>query len=259
MLVIVLVSSQAGLHVPFCRQQGEQHGVYMSAVVKIAQQDERAVKQICSENSFCRALNPETRTMMCAMKSLICHERREVVSLNPEKEGKIMLVRRGEVITFRDRFQGRQKGIECLTAGDVIGISRLFGVHSPPLSVNMYVKVSAQFCVFPIERFENMAMERADFAKAVITNVVGRFFFAINQLEHMTLDTSEEKILYTLGMLRSRAGASAGGSASLAVTHKELAILAGVNRITATRVLEHLRKGGVFAPAGKNKPTNAPD
>jgi CRP-like cAMP-binding protein len=122
----------------------------------------------------------------------------------------------------------------------------------------MYVKVSAQFCVFPIERFENMAMERADFAKAVITNVVGRFFFAINQLEHMTLDTSEEKILYTLGMLHARAGAH-GGSASLAVTHKELAILAGVNRITATRVLEHLRKGDVVAPAGKNKPTNTPD
>ncbi len=229
----------------------------MSAIVKIVPKDERTDKQACSENPFCRALTPETRSMMCAMKSLLCHPRRKVVSLNPEKDGKILLLRRGEVITYRERFEGRQKGIECLTAGDIVGISRLFGVHSP-LPVNIYVKVSAQFCVFPVEKFESMAMERADFAKAVIANVVGRFFFAINQLEHMTLDTSEEKILYTLSMLHARAGRSPDGPSPVAVTHKELAILAGVNRITATRVLEHLRSGGVSVPAGKHKQPNLP-
>jgi CRP-like cAMP-binding protein len=195
--------------------------------------------------------------MLCAMKSPLCYGRRKEITFSPEKQGKVLLVRRGEVITFRERYEGRQKGIECLKPGDILGISRLFGVPTPAVPLNIYVKVDAEFCVLPLEGFQKLARERADFSAAVINNVVARFFLIINQVEHISLDSSEEKILYTLGALDAGRGDSREAPPPTPVTHRELAILAGVNRITATRVLEHLRSAGALIPAASKKNSNA--
>jgi CRP-like cAMP-binding protein len=206
----------------------------------------------CSSNPFCSLLDGETRALLCSESSSLGCKRRREISFSPEKQDKIMLIRRGEVITFRERYLGRQKGIECLKAGDILGISRLFGAQQPAVPLHIYIKVSAEFCVLPLELFQKLAFERPDFARAVISNVVMRFFLIINQLEHTALDSSEEKILYTLGTLNAQLDAVTNAPAVPPVTHRELAILAGVNRITATRVLEHLRSvGAPVTPANR--------
>lgn len=206
-------------------------------------------QQECSENLFCRSLSWETRALLCAMRSIVFYERRKNISFNTEQDGRIMLIRQGELLTVRERFNGRQKGIECLTAGDIVGISHVF--ETGELPIHLYVKDAVEACVFPMNQFEKLMLEKADLARAVIKNMAQRFAAAINQIEHMTLDNSEEKILYTLKMLDGQNDAS-HKSHGISLTHKELAILAGVNRITATREIVHLKSAGVLL-TGRSK------
>lgn len=214
-------------------------------------------EQTCAGNPFCNALSRQTRKLLCANRSALCYKRRTEIAFSPEDQRQVLLLRRGEIITFRERYNGRQKGIECLKPGDIVGISRVFGCRGPASPLNLYVKVSAEFCVLPLDVFQKFAAERADFASAVITHVAARFSLIINQLEHISLDSSQEKILYTLGTLSLDGSSSLDLPAVPSVTHRELAILAGVNRITATRVLEHLRTAGsrLVLPPSRNKHT----
>jgi CRP/FNR family cyclic AMP-dependent transcriptional regulator len=203
------------------------------------------------DNPFCRSLTPETREMLCALKSPAGFQRRKEVCFYPEKQRRVMLIRHGQVFIIRERFDGRQKGTECLAPGDIIGVTRLFGTTGGT-PIRMYAKLSTEVCAIPLEPFERMVMDRPDVAKALIKRTIARFAAAISQLEHMTLDTSQEKILYTLETLSRRDAPLPVDP--LPVTHRELAILAGVNRITATRVLEQLRSEASSRISG-SKPT----
>ncbi|OPX85294.1 MAG: hypothetical protein A4E53_03565 [Pelotomaculum sp. PtaB.Bin104] len=71
----------------------------------------------------------------------------------------------------------------------------------------------------------------------MIETLSRRFSESINQIEHLTLDTSKEKVLYVLESL----GPDFFNINRLAYTHEELAQFAGINRVTVTRALEQIK------------------
>lgn len=201
----------------------------------------------CNRNSFCSSLEPATRAALCKSKVRAHYKARQIIELSIGRHGQLMLLDKGQVITMRTRSDGKQKGIEYLREGNILGLSRLFDDSNEPGTLTVYAKSPLEVCLFSTEGFEQLCMTYNDLAREVIRSLSQRFSCAINDIEHISLDTSEEKVLYVVRSLSSR---HAGSSRDpLPFTHEELGLLAGISRVTVTRVIDHLRKSGVLTTA----------
>lgn len=201
----------------------------------------------CNRNSFCSSLESATRAALCKSRVRAHYEARQVIELAIGRHGQLMLLDKGQVITVRARSDGKQKGIEYLGEGNILGLSRLFDEANEPGTLTVYAKSSLEVCLFSTEGFEQLCMTYSDLARQVIRSLCHRFSCAINDIEHISLDTSEEKVLYLVRSLSSRYTGSSRHP--LPFTHEELGLLAGISRVTVTRVIDHLRKLGVLTTA----------
>ncbi len=194
----------------------------------------------CAGNPFCGRLNAQTRACLCQTGIPVRYQARQIIEIDPCQNNKILLVRKGRVIPVRQRTNGKQKGIEYLGEGEIWGITHLFSPVRPVTNITAQAKTVLEGCLFPVAHFEELCLKHLDLARLVMSQLSCRFASVINQLEHMTLDSGEEKILYLLDLLTSI------NSQSLPFTHEEIALLAGVNRVTVTRVLDRLKQLGVI-------------
>lgn len=192
----------------------------------------------CSGNPFCDSLSCATRELLCRAKTVRTFAKKKESLFGPVAEQRVMLIRKGKILTFRQHRDGRPKGVECLDAGDILGIGSLFkGKGCSP--VHFFVKETTHACLLPLELFEEAVVSDPAAARAVIHAAVNRFARAIDQLAHVSLDSSEDKIRFVLEQMFR--GNDLASRASTSLTHRELAVFAGVNRITATRMLDRIR------------------
>jgi len=165
------------------------------------------------------------------------------------KNGRLFLIVKGIAITLKQRADGKQMGIECLEKGDIIGISNIFREEAD--YATFYTKKELETCSFLTEDFSNLCLDFPTISRQVIRSLSHRFAQAVVKLEHVTLDNSTEKILYLFQKLR-------GEQPSLeqrvfSFTHEELALLTGINRVTASRVIENLKQSDLIVSLGKGR------
>ena len=208
---------------------------------------DKATKKCSSSctNTFCRLLEPKTKADLCKIALRVQYETRQVFELETGQGGKLMLLDKGQVIPSRFRKDGRQKGIECLGEGEIIGLSQLSS-REELTRVSVYVKENMEGCLFPVTQFQQLCNTHSNLATEVISNLSRRFATAIDQLECMTLGNGEERILYLVEYLGTHHLEDSLSVQTVAFTHEELALLAGINRVTATRAIDHLKQSGVL-------------
>ncbi|MGB9920488.1 MAG: Crp/Fnr family transcriptional regulator [Moorellales bacterium] len=153
----------------------------------------------------------------------------------------VMLLRKGSVITLMTRPDGRQKGIEYLSEGDVIGLGYLFTQLTEPDAVMVYTKTPVEVCLLPTRLIEELCQSCLDLSNRLVRDLSRRFRSLVKHIEHMSLDTSEERVSYLLACLGHW---ETRNYRRLGLTHEELALLAGLNRVTVTRVIGSLANQG---------------
>jgi CRP-like cAMP-binding protein len=201
-------------------------------------------------NPFCTSIQPHIRNSLCSISSCACYPAKQTFSIDIGKDGKLLLITKGVVIVIRQRPDGKQLGSECLEKGDIIGISNLFRAKKD--TAIFFTKTEVEGCLISSNDFGNLCLDFSDLGCEVIRNISQRFALVVNNLEHITLDNSTEKILYLIKKLSYERSASLPDHI-FSFTHEELALLAGINRVTASRVIDKLKQLGILVPVGKGK------
>ena len=144
----------------------------------------------------------------------------------------MLLINKGRIITLRQRPDGKQKGIRLLESGSILGLTQIF--YNRESSTNAYVQSDLEGCLFSTSFIESLCLQIPDFAKAIIGKLSRSFHESINHIEHLSLDTSTEKLSFILNTIEN--------NDRLDLTHHELALLTGMNRVTVTRAIKSIRK-----------------
>jgi CRP-like cAMP-binding protein len=181
-------------------------------------------------NSFCKALDDSLREVLCSAKVRF--------KFGPKQdgffyvgEGQLILIDHGHIITVRQRSDGKQKGIEVLRGGDILGLSQLCDTISTN-TIMIMAREKTEGCLFTKEFFRSLCLKNGTFANVVLVNICRRFSDAIAQIEHLSLDNSMEKLLFAIGRVQPE----------IKLTHEELGILAGMNRVTTTKMMQIIKK-----------------
>lgn len=185
------------------------------------------------QNKFCKSLSGEVRQQLCK-KSLrfVLQPRQEY--LFEFSDLQIYIIESGKLLTVRERDSGKRKGVEVLIPGEILGLSSLFNEKNNTISLLPLKKVSG--CAFNKDLIQGMCFHYPEFACAIIRNFSQRFDRLIVDVEHIALDSSEEKMHWALDR-------SNRSDSSIRMTHEELALLAGMHRTTTTKTLQKIKVG----------------
>lgn len=182
--------------------------------------------QVCN-NPFCSSLNSDLRKLLCSYKLK--------VKLNIKTEyifdfndNNILLINKGRLLTIRRRASGQGKGMELLGPGSILGITGLFTEKNYSLSLIPIEKTEC--CSFSKTFFFDLCKSKPDLSFLVLQQIVKRFNSLIQDSEHISLDNSQEKINYILNKNIKD------------LTHEEIALLAGVHRVTVSNILSRKSK-----------------
>ncbi|MDR3349571.1 MAG: hypothetical protein LBO03_08250 [Acidaminococcales bacterium] len=189
-------------------------------------------------NPFCAALDAATREILCAAKVRF--------KFGPKQdgffyigEGQLILIDHGHILTVRQRSDGKQKGIEVLRGGDILGLSQLCDTI-PDNTILIMARERTEGCLFTKEFFRSLCLKNGTFANFVLANICRRFSDAVAQIEHLSLDNNMGKLLFAIERVQPE----------IKLTHEELSVLAGMNRVTATKIMQIIKKKSLSS----NKP-----
>lgn len=188
---------------------------------------------ICTQctNPFCAKLPPDCQKQLAAKATCVNYpyKKEQIICFG---NGHVILVAEGILMTIRNNIQGKQQGVDILHAGDLMGIVQLFNqqyrntITARPLS-------SVKGCLIPVSELEEMVKSNHTLAQIIIAHYSQRFARVLMHLSNLAIDDSKTKLNYAMN-IANQMGADF-------ITHEELAIFAGLNRVTVTKALKDLK------------------
>ena len=134
-------------------------------------------------------------------------------------------------MTIRSNAEGKRQGIDILKPGDLLGIVQLFNSDYKN-SISILPLSSVSGCMIPVNTVEKLILENSDISTAILAHYSQRFSRVLDHLTINSMGTSKDKLDFALG--------TANESDIKQLTHEELAILSGLNRVTVTRTIREI-------------------
>lgn len=183
-------------------------------------------------NKFCQELKICTRNRLCkACLRLQLKPKQEIVF--ERESNQVAIINSGVIISIFLTNDGKQKSLELLKIGSLLGTENLFNNKGEQNSY-MQALTLVNLCLFPVKVFESFFQQNPDFAKAVLHATNHRLQKNLKRFLHMQISSSEEKVRFILEFLKE-----AKIDHSL-LTHEDIALLADLNRVTVTRALKNI-------------------
>ena len=180
----------------------------------------------CLNNAFCYSLDAALRTDLCNHKTSFSVKRRQKFILDVSE---IMIIKQGIIIPSLLRADGNEKGIKLLGKGSMLGIAQLFNSMDRPFSV--YVVEDLECCIIDAKYIEEKCMSSTEFARSVIQQFAHHLAVSAQNMEDRAFVDSTIKISRIL----KRSNDDINKEVSL--THEEIALLVGINRVTVSRTI----------------------
>jgi CRP-like cAMP-binding protein len=203
--------------------------------------------ETCRLVGLCAALSPTVRNRLCARTIKARYPAGQTFPLDIGHGGSVLLISAGALIMLRQRADGSALGSEYLSKGSIVGISSIFGQADDAC---FFTKKEVSGCLIQNEVFESLCQSHAELACEALRIVSNRFAHTLDNLEHIALNT-KDKLHYLIEKLSFISGQE--GNPTLAFTHEELALLAGVTRVTVSRIIDLLKQEGKVVPVGRGK------
>ncbi|KUO66974.1 MAG: hypothetical protein APF84_17430 [Gracilibacter sp. BRH_c7a] len=203
----------------------------------------------CGLNPFCLSLESHIRECLCNISSPCTYPPKKNITVKIGKHGYLFLIVKGVAITLKQRPDGRQIGIDCVGQGNIIGLGNI--LLEERNDITFYTKTEIEACCFSTKDFIDLCSKSPELSIEIIHKLSQRFSQAVSNIEHHALDNSTEKILYRIQKLSYEFMSLQKQVFSF--THEELALLAGMNRVTASRVIDNLKQSGLIICLGKGK------
>ncbi|MEG2262651.1 MAG: hypothetical protein RSB98_07375 [Raoultibacter sp.] len=123
-------------------------------------------------------------------------------------------------------------------SGDVVNIMRVAGAAGVyPEDFNVadygYVLKPAEVCFVPLEVLRRLA-QQPDVSAAIIVQLTDRYKDALDRMRRANYESAESRVRWLVEYLEIK------GIPLVSVTHDEMALILGMNRVTVTRMLSRL-------------------
>lgn len=188
----------------------------------------------CANNSFCRSLEPKIREALCAKATLTYLKSKQTLMVNPGKDNFEILVK-GIEFAFTVLEDGSQEGIQLLKSGDTLGTHLLFERLPFPVT-HILTLTNVTRCNFPIQFIEDFFHNNREFAQALMKNLTLDHAANLSNWVHMHSKSGPEKVAHIYKKLQKL------DVDMNSITQEDLALIAGVSRITVARSMKDMYK-----------------
>jgi CRP-like cAMP-binding protein len=185
---------------------------------------------ICRQNTFCTSIGESLQGCLCrACLHLTLRPKQEL--LFEQSSRQVAVITQGVVISLFLTPDGKQRCAELLKTGDLLGVDNLF--HKATEQTGYMVALTdVSLCLFPVEAFQALYQQSADFSRAVLASLSARLHKSLNHLMFMQAASSEEKVSAIIDYL------AAEDVDTSYLTHEDLGLIADLNRVTVTRAIK---------------------
>lgn len=175
----------------------------------------------------------------------------EVLFRQGDPAERMILLKRGSIKLWKVTENGRELTLDIRRAGDFLGESSLIE-ENPVYPVSASCLEPVMGCGIDKKVFERLIEEVPSFGVAVIRNLSRRIDHLTGKLGALSENNMEEKLYQVLINVAKQVGTERenGWSVDLPLTHEEIGFLAGIHRVTVTRVLKKLRDAGKIFQEG---------
>lgn len=181
-------------------------------------------------NPFCRSLSERSRQRLFESKIWINYSSKDDQPFFLENR-QILILERGAIIGYRSSIDVKMQSITLIRPGDLLGIVSLFSdVQRESFSISPLTDSAG--CMIPLRTMEQLIVEEPDICQATMRQYSSRYSRVVDSFINKTLGSSEQRVEYAL-----KACSDIGIQY---VTHENLALLSGLNRVTVTKTLGRL-------------------
>lgn len=188
----------------------------------------------CAGNPFCRSLRSKLREALCAKSTLTYQKAKQTQMINSVNANFEIIVK-GIEFSFTVLEDGSQEGIQLLKSGDILGTHLLFERLPFPVT-HLLALTDVTRCNFPIYFIEDFFHDNRDFAEALMKNLTLDHAANLSNWVHMHSKNGSEKVAYVYKKLQKL------DVDMNSITQEDLALIAGVSRITVARSMKDIYK-----------------
>lgn len=185
----------------------------------------------CKGNPFCNSLNTQTRNILCKHVTVTYQTPKQIQS-NQWKE-QLEIIAEGVLLKYTLLEDGSQKCIELVKEGGLLGEHQLFKNVEYPYYHTMAL-TTVKKCIYPIEIIEKLFEENKLFAQVLLKSLSEHLANIATHSVKMHSKNGTEKIEYVYELLQDL------GVDMTLITQEDLALIAGVSRITVARAMKHI-------------------
>lgn len=181
-------------------------------------------------NPFCRSLSERSRQRLFESKIWINYSSKDDQPFFLENR-QILILERGAIIGYRSSIDVKMQSITLIRPGDLLGIVSLFSdVQRESFSISPLTDSAG--CMIPLRTMEQLIVEEPDICQATMRQYSSRYSRVVDSFINKTLGSSEQRVEYALK--------ECSDIGIQYVTHENLALLSGLNRVTVTKTLGRL-------------------
>lgn len=191
------------------------------------------VKKDCKDNPFCILLDKHIREELCEHAVVTYLEPKQIRYYQENEQ--LEIISEGILVTFTLAEDGSQNAIELVRKGDILG-THLLSKHIDYPNYHTMALAKVKICNFPVKVIKRLFDSQRQFAQVLLQNISQRH--AKNSIFWMNMysKTSEEKVKYIYELLQEE-------QADMnRITQEDLALIAGVSRISVARAMKAIYK-----------------
>lgn len=191
------------------------------------------MKKQCKGSTFCDSLDPETQNFLCEHSTLIYQMPKQIQS-SDQRNNDLEIIADGVLFTFSLLEDGTQEFIHLIRKGDVLGTRLLFDkINCTDYNTMTLTKV--QKCSIPIKVVEKLFSENRVFAQALMENLLS-MTNNLTRWVSMRSKNGLDKVKEVYELLKEL------DIDMTTITQEDLALIAGVSRITVARSIKDIYK-----------------
>lgn len=183
-------------------------------------------------NSFCRSLGEASRKRLFESKIWVTYSNKDEQPFFLENR-QILILETGAIIGYRSNVDVKMQSVTLVQPGDLLGIVSLFS-DSNRESFSISPLIDSAGCMISLRTMEKLILEDPELCTATIRQYSNRYSRVVDSFMNKTLGSSEQRVEYALAQLKD--------IGIKYVTHENLALLSGLNRVTVTKALGHICK-----------------
>lgn len=191
------------------------------------------MKKQCKGSPFCDSLDAKTRDFLCEHSTLIYQMPKQIQSAD-QKNNDLEIIVEGVLFTFSLLENGTQEFIHLIRKGDVLGTRLLFDKISCTV-YNTMTLTEVQKCSIPIKVVEKLFNENRQFSQALMENLLS-MTNNLTRWVSMRSKNGVEKVKNVYELLKEL------DIDMNTITQEDLALIAGVSRITVARSMKDIYK-----------------